>query len=86
MGSQLKILVEFADSKTISRLTIILIVLVVAGARRAQPFASSRFYLGDSNLSRHQKCELVQLSSCSLSEDLARRYLRKGSQLLYSRF
>ena len=86
MGSQLKILVEFADSETISRLTIILIILVVAGARRAQPSASSRFYLGDSNPGYHQKCELVQVSSCSLSEDFARRYLCKGSQLLYSRF
>lgn len=81
IGSQLKILVEFADSETISHLKILLEV-----ARRARPFAFSRFYLGDSNLSHHRKFESVKLSFCSLSVDFARLGLFKGYQLLYFRF
>jgi hypothetical protein len=84
IGSQLKNLVECADSETISHQMILLEV-----ARRVRPFASSRFYLhhlGDSDFSHHQKCESVKLSFCSLSVDFARFGLFKGVQLLWFPF
>lgn len=81
MGSQLKILVEFADSETISRLTILLEV-----ARRAQPFAFSRFYLGDSNPSHRWEYEPIKLSFCSLLVDFAQLSPFTGLRLPCFRF
>ena len=81
VDSQLKILVDFADFGTISHLTTLLEV-----ARRARPFAFSRFCLGDSNLGHHRKCESVQLPFYLLSVRFARLGGFEGLQLLYSRF
>ena len=81
VGSQLKILVDFADFGTISHLMTLLEV-----ARRARPFAFSRFCLGDSNLGHRRKCESVQLPFCSLSVDFARLGGFEGFQLLCFRF